>query len=542
MAQSQAQANEFVNSAQDAGAKAPALEQALVARSEFLYTAGALAVLAGLIVSLPGKAIDVLLVFNLSLTAALVVIALSAKRPAELGGFALLVIFTTLMRLAAGAAVSRAILLQGWAGAIVSTTGGLLVGTGRVRPGVVLFLAAAAIIFGLVWKLAQGIRKSALRFVTEIMPVRKLGVETDLNAGLIDNLQGQELNEKINCQGRFFAAMTGAGRFIFFDAVITLILISVNITAGLALACMDVPIGSMPGQVYAGLAVGAGLIAQLPGLVVALASRSLLNKQFFKIGADGGTGQAEGPLSVKVVSSEQAGRQMQTTAAGNAPRFCEILEQKKTHVEKDADFEPLQDDQPRENKPDTAKKSAQRDNFYDGLAEQIEAVGSEKAGTILLAASTTAQLGVTTAVNIAARVARKEQRCLLVDTDAKRNAVAKVFELGGESPAGGLKVPAKTCIDNLWVWPGENFAQHNIMTLSQKIGQLSRKFHRIIIYAPNILEASAACEQLAGCMQVAMLFDSQDSSENVSMGRLRERLKASGCEIFEPMMNQPAAI
>ncbi|MHC4498200.1 MAG: FHIPEP family type III secretion protein, partial [Planctomycetota bacterium] len=88
-------------------------------RTDFLFAAGSIAVIAGLFFPLRAHVLDVFLVFGTSLTAAVLVIALSAQGALQVQSFPLLIVLVTTLRMALCVACAKLILLHGNAGTIV---------------------------------------------------------------------------------------------------------------------------------------------------------------------------------------------------------------------------------------------------------------------------------------------------------------------------------------------------------------------------------------------------------------------------------------
>ena len=68
-------------------------------------------------------------------------------------------------------------------------------------------------------------------------------------------------------------------------------------------------------------------------------------------------------------------------------------------------------------------------NCYEVLVDFVEQKSTEEARTLLMAAENVDELPVTAPVNIAMRLAKRDKRCLLVDLDWERDAIAKVFDV-----------------------------------------------------------------------------------------------------------------
>ena len=76
------------------------LKPGIIGRNDLLFTAGAIAVVAGFFSPLPTRVLDVLLIFSISLTAAVMVITFAARPASDVSGFALLIVIAAMLRIA----------------------------------------------------------------------------------------------------------------------------------------------------------------------------------------------------------------------------------------------------------------------------------------------------------------------------------------------------------------------------------------------------------------------------------------------------------
>jgi hypothetical protein len=168
------------------------------------------------------------------------------------------------------------------------------------------------------------------------------------------------------------------------------------------------------------------------------------------------------------------------------------------------------------------------EDYYDDIVRRIELVPSEQK-VVLFGAASIEELPVTVAVNTAIRISKKARRCLLIDADTERGAIAKVFELESEA----IKDRAtETCIKNLWVRSGRDLAGADVKVVKEKMQTIARGYDRVIIYAPSINSASR-CEALSGIAGGAIIFEGVQSNNDLS-----SQLGASVCELVAIM---PAA-
>lgn len=162
---------------------------------------------------------------------------------------------------------------------------------------------------------------------------------------------------------------------------------------------------------------------------------------------------------------------------------------------------------------------------YESISARIKQAG-KKHKSILFASVEPAALPVTISVNVAIRLAKSSKRCLLVDLDLRRDAVAKVFELDAES--GDLCGKAvETEFANLWVWPAHNFTEAKQMNIRAIVEKALDKFDFILINAPSVL-SSADRRQIISAGQAAFLCI-KDMSE---AAQLSELMKPLGCAVI----------
>lgn len=98
---------------------------------EMLTASAILIVLAVMIVPVPTAFIDLLLVTNIALALILLLVTLYVKQPLQFSSFPTLLLFTTLLRLSLNVASTRAILLNGYGGEVISAFGSFVVGGTR---------------------------------------------------------------------------------------------------------------------------------------------------------------------------------------------------------------------------------------------------------------------------------------------------------------------------------------------------------------------------------------------------------------------------
>ncbi len=146
---------------------------------------------------------------------------------------------------------------------------------------------------------------------------------------------------------------------------------------------------------------------------------------------------------------------------------------------------------------------------------------------VLLAASGLTDLPVTIPVNLAVSLSRAG-KCLLIDLDSKRDALAKVFEVDSSKIQTHLKMsPIPTEFENLSVWPARYFDLLKQMNLRSLLDAANKKYEHILLYAPY-LTVLADRKQIAFCSKQAIIF----CKDNEKAAQLRRLLKTCDCKIL----------
>ena len=231
-----------------------------------------------LVIPLPTFVLDLLITLNVCGSLLILMATLGANKPLDFSTFPSVILFTALLRLALNVASTRLILLQGDAGSVIRAFGEFVVG-GSYVVGVVIFLILVVIQFVVITKGQNRIAEVAARFTLDALPGKQMAIDADLNAGVISNEEAKAKRTEIARESEFYGAMDGAGKFIRGDAVAGLIITVINIVGGIVLG---VVLRNMsPTQAlesYTVLTVGDGLVSQIPGLLVSVASGILVTK------------------------------------------------------------------------------------------------------------------------------------------------------------------------------------------------------------------------------------------------------------------------
>jgi len=177
--------------------------------------------------------------------------------------------------------------------------------------------------------------------------------------------------------------------------------------------------------------------------------------------------------------------------------------------------------------PADAKESPYKwpEENYEFITERIKRV-ERKYKSILFASAETASLPITIPVNVAIGLAKNKKRCLLIDLDLKRDAIAEVFELA--SNKDGITAKAvRTEFENLWVWPGHNFSRLKQMNIKLIVQKAQHKFDFILINSPSLLN-SPDRKQIISAADAAFLCTKSGSE----VKKLAELIKPLNCVVI----------
>ncbi|HEY3117828.1 MAG TPA: flagellar biosynthesis protein FlhA [Chloroflexota bacterium] len=250
----------------------------IVRHSDIALALGVVAIVLFMIVPLPTWLLDLLLIANLSLALTILLVTTYARRPLDFSVFPSLLLLVTLLRLALNISASRLILLQANAGEVINAFGNFVVG-GNYVVGVVVFIILVVIQFVVITNGAQRVAEVAARFTLDAMPGKQMGIDADLNAGIINEDEARRRRADIEAEADFYGAMDGASKFVRGDAIAGILIVMVNILGGFAIgvAQRGFDLGHAAAT-YTILTVGDGLVTQIPALMISTAAGILVTR------------------------------------------------------------------------------------------------------------------------------------------------------------------------------------------------------------------------------------------------------------------------
>ena len=244
---------------------------------------GILAIIVLMVVPIPSLMLDLFFVLNIALSVSILMAAMNAQKPLDFSSFPSVLLFATLMRLALNVASTRIVLMNGHeggdaAGKVIEAFGEFLIG-GNFAVGLIVFIILTIINMVVVTKGAGRVSEVTARFTLDALPGKQMAIDADLAAGLMTADEAKARRREIATEADFYGSMDGASKFVKGDAVAALLILLINVIAGLVLGMSthDLSAGEA-GALYVTLAVGDALVASVPALLLSIAAAVIVTR------------------------------------------------------------------------------------------------------------------------------------------------------------------------------------------------------------------------------------------------------------------------
>lgn len=263
----------------------------LLYRSDILFAAFVIGIIAVLVVPLPAYILDLLLSISITLSVLILLTALFLEKALDFSAFPTVLLIATMLRLALNVATTRLILTEGHtggaaAGHIIEAFGSFVMG-GNFIIGVVVFIILLIVNFIVITKGSGRIAEVAARFTLDAMPGKQMAIDAELAAGHIDEVTARERRRTLEDESSFYGAMDGASKFVRGDAIAGLLITFINIIGGIIIGVMQKDLSfSVAAKTYTILTVGDGVVSQIPALIVSTAAGLIVSKAGVSEAAD----------------------------------------------------------------------------------------------------------------------------------------------------------------------------------------------------------------------------------------------------------------
>ena len=236
-----------------------------------------------MVLPLPPFLLDVFFSFNIALSVVVLLTSLYTVKPLDFLAFPAVLLISTMLRLSLNVASTRVVLTHGHtgpdaAGKVIESFGHFLIG-GNYAVGIVVFIILTIVNFMVVTKGAGRIAEVGARFTLDAMPGKQMAIDADLNAGLIGEQEARRRRSEVAQEAEFYGAMDGASKYVRGDAMAGILVTIINVVGGLVVGMVQHDMAFDAAiKNYTLLAIGDGLVAQIPSLVISTAAGIVVSR------------------------------------------------------------------------------------------------------------------------------------------------------------------------------------------------------------------------------------------------------------------------
>lgn len=252
-------------------------------RTDIAFAIGLMTVLVLLILPVPPLLLDMMLAGSIAFSILILLTALFIEKPLDFSAFPTILLVSTMIRMALDVASTRLVLTFGHegthaAGKVIQAFGNFIMG-GNFVIGIIVFAILIIVNFVVITKGSGRIAEVSARFSLDAMPGKQMAVDSDLSAGLIDEVEAKRRRKLLEDESNFFGAMDGAAKFVRGDAIASLLITFINIVGGIIIGVAQNDLSfAQAARSYTVLTVGDGLVSQVPALIVSTAAGMLVSK------------------------------------------------------------------------------------------------------------------------------------------------------------------------------------------------------------------------------------------------------------------------
>ncbi len=244
---------------------------------------GIMVIIAMMVLPLPVFLLDLFFVTNIVLSLLILMVAMHSYRPLDFSSFPSLLLIATVLRLALNVASTRIVLSEGHngagaAGKVIEAFGQFVI-AGNFVVGIFVFAILVIINLVVITKGAGRVSEVSARFTLDAMPGKQMAIDADLNAGILTPEQAKQRRADIAEEADFYGSMDGASKFVKGDAVAGILILIINIVGGIIIGTTQyaLTIGTAT-ETYILLSVGDGLVAQIPSLLLSIATAIIVTR------------------------------------------------------------------------------------------------------------------------------------------------------------------------------------------------------------------------------------------------------------------------
>ncbi len=254
--------------------------KSLFSAADIVMAVVLLLIISLMVIPIPTMMLDFLMVINISISIMVLLVAMYLSQPLDFAAFPSVLLVVTLFRLSINVSSTKLILSLGpdFDGHVVHAFAEFVT-KGNFVVGIVAFCIITLVQFMVVTKGSERVAEVAARFTLDAMPGKQMSIDADLNAGLIDADQAKDRRKKLERESTFFGSMDGANKFVKGDSIAGIVIVIINIVGGLLIGRFQqgLELGEAM-EIYTKLTIGEGLVAQIPALLISIATGLVVTK------------------------------------------------------------------------------------------------------------------------------------------------------------------------------------------------------------------------------------------------------------------------
>jgi len=237
-----------------------------------------ISVVAMILFPLPYQLLDIMLAANFAFCIILLLSSLFVSESDRFTSLPTILLLSTLFRLGLNISSTR-LILSGSAVPDMIIAFGQFVVAGSTIVGLVIFAIISIIQFVVIAKGSERVAEVAARFTLDAMPGKQMSIDADMRAGLLSLSEAREKRRELHRESKLYGALDGAMKFIKGDAIVGLLIIIVNISAGFLIGVIrdGMPVFKALER-YTLLTIGDGLVSQIPAVLVSIAAGIVITR------------------------------------------------------------------------------------------------------------------------------------------------------------------------------------------------------------------------------------------------------------------------
>jgi len=229
---------------------------------------------------MPAFLLDTLMVLNLMFSIMILLVILFEEDPTQFTVFPSMLLIVTVFGLGINISSTKSILTEGmrFNGKMINAFASFVIGstdasTSSLVIGFVIFIVLIAVQAFVITKGASRISEVAARYAMEFNNTKSMGIDADMNSGVITEEEGREKKAALERSTNFYGAMDGASKFVSGNVKIGIFITIINIVAGLIIGSgINKEPFAQALRAYTRFTIGDGLLSQIPSLLVSIAT------------------------------------------------------------------------------------------------------------------------------------------------------------------------------------------------------------------------------------------------------------------------------